>query len=149
MEFRLQAASLVALTCIIAFRYASLWRITDAAQPRILVLTAAKDKDNVWPERAYCAQVHHQVAETVCNHPPLLQCARVVTWLEALFCKSQTYAAEQDQGESPYISPNVTCLEPACLVLLTRLLEHLQFVAFWQVRHEIWKSVTNECGLVP
>ncbi|KAL3133860.1 hypothetical protein ABBQ32_008326 [Trebouxia sp. C0010 RCD-2024] len=42
--------------------------------------------------------VHHQVAEAVCKHPELLQCARVVTWLEALFRKSQDYQAEQEQG---------------------------------------------------
>ena len=45
-----------------------------------------------------CLQVHHQVAEAVCDHPELLQCARVVTWLEALFRKTQDYQAEQEAG---------------------------------------------------
>lgn len=45
-----------------------------------------------------CLQVHHQVAETICDRRPLQQCARVVTWLEALFYKSQQYRAEQEQG---------------------------------------------------
>ena len=44
------------------------------------------------------SQVHHHIAETICDRRPLLQCARVVTWLEALFCKSQEYRAEQEQG---------------------------------------------------
>ena len=42
--------------------------------------------------------MHHQIAETISDRRPLLQCARVVTWLEALFCKSQEYRAEQEQG---------------------------------------------------
>lgn len=44
-------------------------------------------------------QVHHRVASIISNDAELLQCARVVTWLEELAGQSLDDAAEQGQGD--------------------------------------------------
>lgn len=63
------------------------------------VFHAAAERE-YYSNHMLCLQVHHQVAGTICDHSQLLQCARVVAWLEALFRKSQDYQSEQEQGIS-------------------------------------------------
>ena len=43
-------------------------------------------------------QVHHDVARIISDDSKLLQCARVVTWLEELARDSLQYNAEQGAG---------------------------------------------------
>ncbi len=44
-------------------------------------------------------QVHHTVASIISDESQLLQCARVVAWLEELASSSLDYSAEQGQGD--------------------------------------------------
>lgn len=65
-------------------------------------------------------QVHHRVASIISNDAELLQCARVVTWLEELAGQSLDDAAEQGQGDHlpkciRHSSDGVMC----CILLLT------------------------------
>ena len=45
-------------------------------------------------------QVHHTVAGIISEKPELLQCARVVTWLEELASDSLQYSADQGAGDA-------------------------------------------------
>lgn len=43
-------------------------------------------------------QVHHTVASIISDDAKLLQCARLITWLEELASQSLDYTTEQGQG---------------------------------------------------
>lgn len=44
-------------------------------------------------------QVHHAISGIISDEPEMLQCARVVAWLEELASSRLDYNAEQGQGE--------------------------------------------------
>lgn len=60
-------------------------------------------------------QVHHTVAGIISDDAKLLQCARVITWLEELASQSLDYTTEQGQGchlQGLCCEPHVNAVNP-------------------------------------
>ena len=84
--------------------------------------------------------MHHAVARIISDKPELLQCARVVAWLEELASDALAYSAEQNLGDLQLTPIRLACILEHSMHLLRLACRH--FIACTQNMSSNLPSVT-------